>query len=413
MIKVSPAKLKGTINAIPSKSFAHRLLILASLAEGKTTLIGQSTGVDTDATVGVLNALGANITLTNKGYEVIPIKNNDSIPTLNVRESGSTLRFLLPLVAVLGKNCKIIGEGRLGLRPNKELLDALRSGGAKFDGDALPLNVEGSFDGDDIYIKADVSSQFVSGLLMAMQLLPHKSKIHLVGNLKSKNYVDITIQCMNAFGARVSAIKDGFALEGGGYKSPKIYTIEGDWSNSAFWLVAGAINGDLTVNNLNLHSSQGDKAILDILEKAGASVKIANNSINVRKSTLHSFNYDMEDIPDLVPIVAVLAGVAKGESRLSSVERLRFKESDRIQSTLDLLNSIGVVAKYDKDIIIEGNTLVGGFVNGYNDHRIVMSAVIGLTQSHSGGTVSDEHAVNKSYGRFFEDLMTLGGVVNA
>lgn len=413
MIRVKQQPLIGTIDAIPSKSFAHRAIILASLCDSPTTLLGASTGVDTLATVGVLNSLGANIRLTDSGYIVNPITTNSKIPTLNVHESGSTLRFLLPLVSVLGAECNIIGEGRLASRPNKELIDALRSVGVYFDNDTLPVNVSGKFNANSITIRADISSQFVSGLLMAMQLLPYKSQLHLVGELKSSKYVDITIDCMNAFGASVTKTQNGYILEGGGYKSPRIYNIEGDWSNASFWLVAGAIGGDITVKNLNLYSRQGDKAILDILKLSGADIEVSSDSIRVKKSSLSAFSYDFEDIPDLVPICSVLAGFALGLSEFHSVERLRLKESDRIASTLNMLNQVGIESYYQNILYVNGTIPHSGEIKGYNDHRIVMSGCVIGAYTTDGVSVTDENAVNKSYSNFYKDFVSLGGVIDA
>lgn len=413
MISIKQQPLCGTIDAIPSKSFAHRAIILASLCDTPTTLLGASTGVDTLATVGVLNSLGADIKLTDNGYEVNPITKTADEPTLNVRESGSTLRFLLPLVSVLGAECNIIGEGRLANRPNKELIDALRSVGVNFDNDTLPVKVSGKFNSNDITIRADISSQFVSGLLMAMQLLPHQTQLHLVGELKSSKYVDITIDCMRSFGASITKTQDGYALAGGGYKSPKIYNIEGDWSNGAFWLVAGAIGGDITIKNLNLNSRQGDKAILDILKLSGADIEISTDSIRVKKSNLKGFSFDFEDIPDLVPICSVLAGFSAGLSEFRSVERLRLKESDRIASTLDMLTQVGIECYYKNNLYVNGTIPHSGEIKGYNDHRIVMSGCVIGAYTTGGVSVTEENAVNKSYSNFYKDFVSLGGVIDA
>lgn len=413
MIKIKHGPLYGIINAIPSKSVAHRAIILSALSDAPTKLIGASTGVDTEATVGMLNALGANIKLNTDGYEVFPIEKREDVPTVNVHESGSSLRFLLPLVAVLGISCQIVGEGRLASRPNKELIDALRSSGVHVDNDTLPLKMSEKFKAKSIEIRADVSSQFVSGLLMAMQMLPYESEIHLKGELKSKRYVDITLDCMRDFGAIVRETEDGYHLFGGGYKSPKVYVIEGDWSNASFWLVAGAIGGDVTVKNLNMCSQQGDKAILEILKMANADVQIEENCVTVKKSNLTAFSYDFEDIPDLVPICAVLASFAKGKSEFLSVERLRLKESDRIASTLDMLHSTGISAHYEKSLFVNGGEHHDGIINGFNDHRIVMSGCIVGANSLSGVRVTDENAVNKSYANFYKDFKTLGGLLDA
>ena len=413
MINVRYSPLAGSVDAIPSKSYAHRALFLAALANEPTVIFGKTTGIDTDATINVLRSLGADIRETPTGYEVSPIAKPDDGVLLNVRESGSTLRFLLPLVAFLGVNASIIGEGRLADRPNEALIRALENAGASFDGYTLPLSVSGKANAETVYIQADVSSQFVSGLLMSMQTLPFASEIKLIGELKSKNYVDITLDCMKAFGATVEKTNEGFLLSGGGYVSPKNYAIEGDWSNSAFWLVAGAIGGKITVNNLNADTYQGDKAVIDILKKANAKVTVNGNSITVEKSVLKPFSYDMEDVPDLVPITAVLASSTDGKTLLTSVERLRFKESDRIRSTINLLTAFGITAFADENgITVVGGKPERGIVDGANDHRIVMSACILGSITENGIAVGDEKAVEKSYKNFYKDFKSLGGIID-
>lgn len=412
MIKVRYSPLSGSVDAIPSKSYAHRVLFLASLSDKPTVIKGKTTGVDTDATIGVLKTLGADIRETEDGYIVSPIRKTNENVLLNVCESGSTLRFLLPLLSVLGVNATVIGEGRLAERPNEELIRALTEAGATFDGLTLPIKTSGKISKTVVSVRADISSQYVSGLLMSMQTLDTPCEIRLEGELKSKNYVDITLDCMRSFGAEVEKTKNGFRLSGGGYRSPLNYTVEGDWSNSAFWLVAGAIGGKITVNNLNIHSYQGDKAIIDILKKANAKINVENNSVTVEKSSILPFTCDMEDTPDLVPVTAVLSSHANGKCVLTNIERLRFKESDRIQSTINLLNSVGINAysEFNK-MIIENGLHHGGTIDGVNDHRIVMSACIMGSVISDGVTVTDEHAVDKSYKNFYRDFKELGGII--
>lgn len=412
MIRVCYSPLNGTIDAIPSKSYAHRALFLASLSDKPTVIKGKTTGIDTDATIDVLKNLGADIRETVDGYVVSPIINANKDTLLNVHESGSTLRFLLPLLSVLGVDATVVGEGRLAERPNEELIRALTEAGASYDGSTLPLKTSGKISADVVSVRADISSQYVSGLLMSLQTLSHPTEIRLKGELKSKNYVDITLDCMRVFGVEVEKTDDGFRLPGGGFRSPSIYTVEGDWSNSAFWLVSGAINGKITVNNLNIRSFQGDKAIIDILKKANAKVTVDNSSVTVEKSPIMPFTYDMEDVPDLVPVTAVLASYSSGKCVLTNIERLRFKESDRIQSTVNLLSSVGIYSysEFNK-MIIEGGKHCFGRIDGANDHRIVMSACIVASGIEDGAIVGDENAVEKSYKSFYKDFNSLGGII--
>lgn len=415
MFNVSPSPLLGRVYSIASKSYAHRSFIMASLADKPSVICGQASGIDTKATINALQTLGADIGDHEDYYTIYPISDFNQDKLINVKESGSTLRFLLPLVAVLGINCTITGEGRLAERPNESLIESLRHAGAVIDGDTLPLKVSGAAKSNEITIRADISSQYVSGLLMAMQTMPYPSYLSLEGELKSKNYVDITIDCMHSFGVNVEHTPDRYRLPGGGFHAPQSFIVEGDWSNAAFWLVAGAINGRINVNNLNINSFQGDKEIINILKKANATILIKDKSVETMGSMLTAFEYDMENYPDLVPITAVLASMCKGTSVLHSVDRLRLKESDRIESTLNMLHAFGINAEYrDSDLIIEGGTPIGGnVVDGANDHRIVMSAAILAACSKEGATITDENAVNKSYQNFFEDFVNLGGKINA
>lgn len=415
MFKVSPSQLVGRVDSITSKSYAHRALIMATLADKPTVLYGQASGIDMLSTINALQMLGADIEDHGNSYKVKPITEFNKDMLINVKESGSTLRFLLPLVAVLGVSCTITGEGRLSERPNEALIEALHHAGAVIEGETLPLTVSGAARANEITVRADISSQYVSGLLMAMQTMPYPSYLSLEGELKSKNYVDITIDCMRRFGVNVEYTADGYRLPGGGFHSPKIYFIEGDWSNSAFWLVAGAINGRTKVDHLNINSFQGDKEIINILKKANAIIVAGDRSVEVISSILTAFEYDMENYPDLVPITAVLASRCRGTSILHSVDRLRLKESDRIESTLNMLHAFNIKAEYrDSSLIIEGGKPIGGnVVDGANDHRIVMSATILAACSEKGATITDENAVNKSYQGFLNDFASLGGKADA
>lgn len=415
MFKVSPSTIYGKVDAISSKSYAHRALILSALADRPTTLVGNAPGIDALATINALKELGATIENDGSSYRITPITEFRQDKVINVKESGSTLRFLLPLVAVLGVKCTLTGEGRLPFRPNDALIEALQRAGAVIEGNGLPIKVSGSARANEITVRADISSQYVSGLLMAMQNLPYPSFLTLKGELKSKKYVDITLDCMRQFGVDVEQTPDGYHLPGGGYHAPKRFFIEGDWSNASFWLVAGAINGRVRVSNLCIDSFQGDREIINILKKANALVLVGDNSVETISSNLTAFEYDMEDYPDLVPIVSVLASMCRGTSILHSVDRLRLKESDRIESTLNMLHAFGINAEYrDSDLIIVGGKPIGGnVVDGANDHRIVMSATILASCSEKGASITDENAVNKSYRDFYNDFCDLGGKIDA
>jgi 3-phosphoshikimate 1-carboxyvinyltransferase len=373
-IKITPSKLKGKVKAIPSKSDAHRTLICAALSNytdmGKIPLSSE----DVKATAGALKIL--------KGAKVADCK-----------ESGSTLRFLLPVAAALGLNVEFTGSGRLPERPMQPMLDLLRDHGCSILGDSLPITISGTLRSGVYKIRGDISSQYISGLLLALPLLEGESKITLTSPLESRPYVDLTRNKLRKFGISVIALSDGWLIPGGQkYTPPKSLSIEGDWSNAAFWIAANALGSNIKVTGLDENSCQGDLRIRDLSLKPKASI-------------------DVKDIPDLVPILAILACGAKGNTLLRNCGRLRFKESDRIKSVCGMVNALGGVAEEKSDsILIRGTgSLTGGTLRSENDHRIVMAAAIAATICESDVIIQDAEAVNKSYPHFFKDYNSLGG----
>lgn len=407
-IKLSPSILNGEIDIIISKSYAHRLLICASLAESPTEIVGRSDAKDIIATISCLKALGAVIEDSIEGYKVTPI-NLIKGSTCNANESGSTLRFLLPITAALGAECIFTGEGRLKERPMKNLLDSLRNGGADIN-DKMPFIVNGALKNGDYTIRGDISSQYISGLLFALPLLNGDSIIIIEGKKASASYIDITLETLKTFGISIDTTAYGYYIKGGQkYISPGKVYVEGDWSNAAFWLVAGAINGNITVKGLNTNSLQGDKEILNILKNMSAEITVKENGITVRRSQLTGVSIDAENIPDLVPIISILASQAKGNTVIKNTERLRFKESDRIKSTMQLLDNMGIQNSYNGDLNISCCKLMGGKIDSFNDHRIVMSASIAATCCDGDTIISGMEAADKSYPSFFEEYKRLGG----
>lgn len=407
-VTVHNSKLNGEISAISSKSVAHRLLILSALCESVTEIDGIYQSKDVEATISCMNSLGVNV-LNN----IIQGGNLKHTATLNVGESGSTLRFLLPIVCALGGNFEFICQGRLIERPNDVLYSVLQSHGVKVT-HGKTITTSGKLTSGKYEIAGDVSSQYISGLLMALPLLDGDSEIVIKSKLSSKNYVDITLSALEKFGIKIEKTSTGYKILGSQkYISKGKLKVEGDWSNSAFFLCYGALGGNIKMRNLNLNSFQGDKKILEILKDFGANVQCDDNLVVVSENLRNNLRIDVDDIIDLTPILAVLLSFAKGESVLYNIERLRIKESDRVKSTIEMLNNLGVEA-YEKgdEIHIVGSEIVGGIVNSQNDHRIVMASTIAGLLSKNTVTIGNAEAVNKSYPTFFEDIKALGGNVN-
>lgn len=392
-VKISSSILKGTVIAPPSKSAAHRALICSFLAGGGTVspIINSK---DMEATVGVIDAL----------------KRGES--TLDCIESGSTLRFMIPVAAAFGKEVTFIGQGRLPQRPIGEYLELLpkHNVNVKSDG-GLPLTISGQLKNGSYEISGDVSSQYVTGLLLALADLDGDSAVILTTPLQSKPYVDMTVKVMKDYGVEIKETDFGYLIHGGQEFKRLDYTVEGDWSQAAFFLVAGAVGGDVTVSGLDMNTTQGDKGILDVLKSFGAEIEIKENSVRCVKSRLKGCVVDATDIPDLVPIVAVLGAFSSGKTIIKGAQRLRYKESDRIKSVVDNLKLIGAdVTETEDGMIINGSErLHSARLKGYNDHRIVMAFSVAALFLDGETVIDDAESINKSYPAFFEDYNKIGG----
>ncbi len=416
-MRCTPAILSGKIKAISSKSHAHRVLICSALASEPTKIICNVLSKDITATVECLKMLGAEIKIEENTLFVNPQKFSEKAE-IDCGESGSTLRFLLPVVSALGIDTTINAHGRLPERPLSPLKEELEKKGVVFKADnKYPLHITGNLQSGEYELAGNVSSQFVSGLLFALPLLDGDSKIKLIPPVESKSYIDMTVATLRDFGILIEETENTYIIKGNQkYISPKEITIEGDWSNSAFFLCAGALSKDgVTVSGLNINSTQGDKKILDILKRMGASVEVNDDEITVKKNKLMGTMVNGGDIPDLVPIVSVMGAMCdKGVTHIVNASRLRLKESDRIATTEALLTKAGAaVSETDYGLVIWGeNDLIGGRVEGANDHRIVMSAAILSCLCALPVDIVDAEAVNKSYPHFFEDFNSLGGKAN-
>ena len=396
IVKVLSSNVKGVVSAPKSKSYTHRVSICNALAGVDMEIKDFPKSLDNARTRDGIKAL---------------ISAGENPIVVNCGESGSTLRFLLPIACALGVNAIFNTEGRLAERPLGPLVDVLNSHGACVSSVA-PYEVKGQIVSGVYEIEGGISSQYVTGLIFALSILDSDSEIIIKNVLESKPYVDITIDTLNNYGVKIEETPNGYYVKGGQkYVAPKKIEIEGDYSGASNILVAGALKGSVEVDGLYPYSTQGDKAIVEVLKLAGAGVQVTSDSVIVSQSELKPIEYDCKNIPDIVPIIAALCANINGKSVLKNVDRLRIKESDRLSAIIEILTNVGVRAEYDGNLIIYGGTIEGGSVSGYNDHRMVMCAtVLGIT-SKNGVTVSDAESISKSYPEFFEDFEKLGAVV--
>ncbi len=413
-IKINPCVLSGLVPAIGSKSDIHRLLICAGLCDEETVIKGVTRSDDIDATAECLRELGIGVEFSGRTCTVTPNKGGAKAPVLDCRESGSTLRFMLPVAAALTEKASFIGRGRLPRRPIGDLVTAMEKGGVEFSSESLPLEINGKLKAGEYLLPGNVSSQYVSGLLMALSITEGESEIVLTSDLESTSYVNMTISTLAKFGARVLRTERGYKISGRKcLTSPRRAVADGDWSNAAFFICGGAFKDEVTVTGLDPFSEQGDKKVCEFLKHFGAAVITVNSQVTVSAEQLHACDIDLSDNPDLLPVLAVVATQAEGTSRFTGAKRLKLKESDRLLTVADMINSLGGEAKVLPDgIIVKGQSLVGGEVDSHNDQRIVMAAAVAATLCREPVIIRNAHAVNKSYPTFFEDFARLGGISN-
>ena len=414
-MRVDPAPLRGTVDpVISSKSQAHRALICAAMADGTTVLEGVVPSEDVDATCGCLTAAGAEIRREGGTLRVTGGPAPEGPVYMDCGESGSTLRFLLPMTAARGISAALTGRGKLASRPLSPLYEEMTAHGAALSPQgAFPLTVAGRLTSGIYTLAGNVSSQFISGLLMALPLLPGDSEVRITGPLESAPYVDMTRQMLETFGVTAEKTDAGFRVPGGQvFRSPGRLRVEGDWSGAAFWLAAGALSEEgVACGGLRTDSAQGDRAIVDLLRRFGAEVSGDAGRVRVRRGALRGQRLDLGDIPDLAPILAVTAAYAEGDTVMTRIGRLRLKESDRVASVLAMIHSLGGAAETAGDaLVIHGRGgLRGGEVDAFHDHRIAMAAAIAGTRTREPVTIIGAEAVSKSYPGFFEVFESLGG----
>lgn len=380
-IILHPCPLSGSVTVIPSKSQAHRLLICAALADNATTLICPQTSRDMDATAQCLCALGATIDKTAEGYHIQPIVQAPQKAVLCCHDSGSTLRFLLPIAGALGVDTLFQLEGRLPQRPLSPLWEEMERMGCSLSRPTPDtIRCRGKLKPGKYTIAGNVSSQFITGLLFAQSLIAGKTSLEITGKLESKPYVDLTKAAMDLF-------------QTPRYHSPGTVTVEGDWSNGAFWLAAQSLGSNLTVSGLSETSVQGDRAAANWIPE-----------LTREKCTISA-----ADIPDLVPILSVAAAFGHG-AVFTDIARLRLKESDRIASTISMLEALGGQAEASQDTLtVRPIKLHGGTVDAVNDHRIAMAAAIAATACTGDVVILGAECVEKSYPNFWTEYRRLGG----
>lgn len=399
-IKITPSYLKGKILVPPSKSISHRALIAAALADGESRIYNLLDCVDTTATIDALTALGAKIRRDGNCTIVKGISVPSECADINCHESGSTLRFLMPVAAALGCRSSFDGRANLPNRPITPYFDQFEKHGVKFITTKMPYITEGKLTGGVYEIAGNISSQFISGFLFGLSLLEEDSVIKITSPLESKPYVDLTTDAMKTFGVEVTEGENEYRIKGGQKYRPCDYTIESDMSQAGFFCVAKALGADLEILGLNPDSLQGDREILRITDEF--------------MKTGKAFDVNASQIPDLVPILTVLACFAEGTSYIRGCERLRIKESDRLAVTSGELNKLGAKVRVEGDVlVIDGvKELNGGECECWTDHRIPMSLSIASQRCKNPVILHGAECVSKSYPDFFEDFRMLGGTAD-
>lgn len=417
-VKITPTKLKGRVQVPPSKSLAHRAIICASLAKGISRINNIEYSKDIQATIKAMKSLGTRI----DEYEDYLIVDGTTTYTqqnseIDCEESGSTLRFMVPISIVEENKVHFIGQGNLGKRPLDTFYEIFerQNIGYMHKKDVLDLYVIGKLKPDHYSIPGNISSQFITGLLFALPLLKGDSIIEITSTLESKGYIDLTLQMLNQYGIKIiNNDYKSFIVMGNQEYIAHDYRVEADFSQAAFYLVAGAIGNDVVLTDLNLDSLQGDKATLDILEAMGAKIKVVREGIKVTGENLHATEVDASQCPDVIPVVSIALALAQGKSEVKNAKRLRIKECDRIIATRSQINELGgMVIELPDSMTIEGvNQFMGGNCSSFSDHRIAMMLAIAATRCKQPLIIDNMECVEKSYPSFWEDYQSLGGVIN-
>lgn len=416
-LTVTPYSMGGTISAPPSKSAAHRAVIAASLASGRSVIENVDMSSDISATIRGCESLGCRILTEPSGkYNTLKIRGGLKISgsaTIDCAESGSTLRFLIPVSCTAEGKKIFTGAGRLPFRPIEEYISIFEKEGIfyhKPEGMNLPLTVEGKLSGGKYVLGGGVSSQYISGLMFAAPLLEKDTEIEIRGVFQSKGYADMTAETLRGFGIRIDSGSNGFFIRGNQNYEQRNMRVEGDYSQAAFFMAAAALSGEVIIDGLRADSLQPDRAVIDILIRMGARIRQTGDSLRVSKSELRGIDVDVSQCPDLVPPIAAAAALAKGTTRITGAARLRIKESDRLHALCENLNSLGISAGESEDSLnITGGQPSGGKADAFGDHRIAMA--LSVIAAGAPVTITGAECVNKSYPGYFEDFKSLGGKV--
>ncbi|MEC9484691.1 MAG: 3-phosphoshikimate 1-carboxyvinyltransferase [Candidatus Izemoplasma sp.] len=415
VVKLFPTSLHGSISAISSKSVAHRAIIAAALSDQPSTLYNVLLSDDIKATLNAVKKLGTSIKIKDSSIYIKPKKKRFlKAKTIDCNESGSTLRFLIPVTSLYDKTITLTGRQSLLNRPMTLYEDVFNKSDSTLTIADNKIVVNGSIKPGEYILKGNVSSQFFTGLMLTLPLLDGDSTLIVEGPLESKSYIDLTIDVLKSFNITIKERENRYYIKGNQQYKGNQYTVEGDFSQAAFFFVAGAINGGISIHNLNINSVQGDKAIIDFLTQMNAQPIVTDNGYTITKKSTLGTTIDISNCPDLAPILSLLGSVSEGTTKLINAHRLKIKESDRIYSTVSTLKALGAdITNDDESITIKGKKhLEGGVtVDSFNDHRIAMMVAIATTVCKNPVTLTNAKAVNKSYPSFFEDYKRLGGII--
>ena len=424
-VTIHPSQLKGIIQAPASKSSMQRACAAALLSKGRSTIYNPGHSNDDKAAIGIIKALGASVEINNEELIInnsgFPFTTHHSPLIIDCGESGLSIRMFTPIVALSDKEITINGSGSLETRPMDFFDDILPLLGVKINSNEgkLPMTVQGPLVPANIEVDGSLSSQFLTGLLMAYSAAGANNVSIKVKDLKSKPYIDLTLDVMKQFGMNVPENKNykEFVFHSGPTHDSALttpqYTVEGDWSGGAFLLVAGAIAGSITVRGLDLSSTQADKAIMKALMSANAAIATEANGIQAHPGGLRGFEFDATDCPDLFPPLVALASYCDGETKIKGVRRLKHKESNRAVTLQDEFDLMGVrIIIEDDTMIIHGGFVKGADVHSHHDHRIAMACAVAALGANSETVIDEAEAVKKSYPDFYEDLKSLGANVS-
>ena len=423
--KIYPNKLSGEVKIPPSKSMAHRAVICAALGNGVSKVTNIDYSDDIIATIEAMSALGAKITKKEEFLEVYGIKSPENIEAnelkseriIDCNESGSTLRFLVPIAALFDGVNRFVGRGNLGKRPLDTFYNIFDEQGIKYSykEGILDLQTEGKLKAGEFKVKGNISSQFITGLLFTLPLVDGDSKIVITTELESKGYIDLTLSAMRDFGIEIiNNNYEEFIIKGNQTYNSRDYRVEGDYSQSAFFFCADAISNDVILNDLKLDSLQGDKEVIDILKRMGVKIANKNNGlIGTVEGRLKATVVDGSQCPDIIPVVSLAAALSEGTTEVINAGRLRIKECDRLAAVTSELNKLGArITEKEDGLIIEGVKEFKGGVEvwSHKDHRIAMTLAIASTICKEPIILKDYECVSKSYPQFWEDFKNLGGV---